>query len=71
MINLIVVLGKIGASIAIANSLSERAVIAPFSNLKGETPAMNAKLEENTEGLNWAREIKTVFSRMAIASLFH
>ena len=26
--------------------------IAPFSNLKGETPAMNAKLEENTEGLN-------------------
>jgi hypothetical protein len=52
LINLIVVLGKIGASIAIANSLSERAVIAPFSNLKGETPAMNAKLEENTEGLN-------------------
>ena len=32
MINLIVVLGKIGASIAIANSLYERAAIAPFSS---------------------------------------
>jgi hypothetical protein len=28
---------------------------------------MNGKLEENTEGLNWAREIKTVFSLMALA----